>query len=38
MFTFPPLEYDRVFDNEEVWYSTSNGCAMLINDCQLLDC
>ena len=38
VFTWPPLEYDRVFEYFETWYSTKNGYAMIVNDCQLLDC
>lgn len=30
--------YDSMFDNEEMWYVTANGNAMLISDASLTDC
>ncbi len=30
--------YDLMLDNDETWIIFSDGNAMLVNDCQLLDC
>ena len=30
--------YESIMHNDETWYVTGNGNAMIINDCQLLDC
>lgn len=29
--------FEMMFENDEIWYFFSDGNAMLINDCQLLD-
>ena len=36
--TFMPYIYDIMIDNDELWFVTSNGVAMLIADCALQDC
>jgi hypothetical protein len=35
---FMPYIYDSMIDNDETWFVTKNGAAMLISDCQLIDC
>lgn len=33
-----PYVWDMMIDNEETWFITHNGCAMILSDCSLMDC
>ncbi len=38
MTLFNPKEYVIMFDNDEMWFCTDVGSAMLIADISLMDC
>lgn len=35
---FMPYIYDSMIDNDEMWFVTREGGAMLISDASLMDC
>lgn len=37
-YIFKPCIYDTMLENDETWFSDEHGNAVLILDCQLLDC
>lgn len=38
MYTFNADIYETILAQDETWFVTKNGYAMIINDCSLLDC
>ena len=38
MNTFKDDIYEGIMDRDETWIVYDSGCAMIINDCSLLDC